>query len=63
MTKTEHIERHELLHKHLDELIADFITHTGGLPSKTTLMAFMHWSYQQTIEPNLPPGEEYENGD
>ena len=59
MTRDEHIERHKLLHKHLDELIADFIDHTGKLPSKTNLIEFMEWSNQQTIEPDMKPGKEY----
>ena len=46
-----HRKRHILLHKYLDELVADFITHTDKLPSETTLMALMEWSYQQTKEP------------
>lgn len=33
MTKEEHIECHKKLHKSLDELLADFILHTGGMPS------------------------------
>lgn len=47
----EHKERHELLHNHLDELIADFIKHTSKLPSKTSLIEFLEWSYEQTINP------------
>ena len=44
-------QRHIILHKRLDELMADFIDHTGSLPSKTTLFEFMEWSYQQTLNP------------
>ena len=51
MTHEEHIERHIVLHKELDELVADFITHTKGLPSQTTMLELMHWSYEQTINP------------
>jgi len=61
MTRTEHIERHILLHEHFDELLADFITHTGKLPTKTSLTEFISWAFQQTIEPDLKPGEEYES--
>lgn len=53
LTPIEHKERHELLHRHLDELIADFIGITGGLPSKTTLTEFMKWSHDQTLEPTV----------
>ena len=51
MTKEEHIEAHKGLHRNFDSLIADFIHHTGKLPSKTTLMELMEWSHQQTIDP------------
>lgn len=51
MTQDEHKERHEELHKKLDELVADFIGHTGRLPSQTTVMELINWSYQQTQEP------------
>jgi hypothetical protein len=52
MTPEEHKARHELLHKHLDELVADFISLTDRLPSMTTLLEFMKWSYAQTIKPD-----------
>ena len=45
-----HRKRHILLHKYLDELVADFITVTKKFPSKTNLLRFMEWSYQQTQE-------------
>ena len=51
--KEEHIERHIQLHKSLDELIADFIGHTGKLPSKTTILELMQWSFEQTINPKV----------
>ena len=47
----EHRERHIGLNKMLDELVADYITHTENLPSQTTLMEFMQWSFEQTKEP------------
>ena len=46
-----HKARHEFLHRCLDELIADFIDHTGELPSKTSLLALMEWSHEQTQFP------------
>lgn len=45
-----HQETHKQVHKLLDELVADFITHTGKLPSKTLLIDFMKWSYEQTLK-------------
>jgi hypothetical protein len=52
MTKQEHIERHKILHTHLDELLADFMSETGKLPSKSSLMELMEWSYLQTKNPS-----------
>ncbi len=49
--KSEHKARHRELHKALDELVADFIDHTGALPSKTNLMELMDWSYLQSMTP------------
>ena len=46
-----HKLRHQELHKSFDELMADFISHTDGLPSKTTLSVLMKWSYEQTLNP------------
>lgn len=51
MTKEEHIKKHKELHKSFDELLADWISHTEGLPSKNTIMDLMKWSHGQTIEP------------
>ena len=47
----EHKKRHEELHKNLDELVADFINHTKKLPSKSTVMELMEWSFKQTVKP------------
>lgn len=65
MTLDEHIARHKELHRSLDELIADFITHNNCNLSNTTLMDFMEWSYLQTKSPTadkesgqLPPTPE-----
>jgi hypothetical protein len=53
MTTETHRKRHEELHKHLDELVADMIIQCPGtLPSKTTILELMQWSHQQTVEPN-----------
>ena len=51
MNKEEHKARHLELHQKLDELVADFITHTKSFPSQATLMELMKWSFQQTINP------------
>ncbi len=48
MEKEEHKKRHKVLHKHLDELIADFIQETNKLPSQTKLTELMSWSFEQT---------------
>lgn len=53
MNEEEHKKIHELLHKKLDELIADFIYITKKLPSNTTLMEFLKWSHEQTINPTI----------
>ena len=53
MTPEEHKQRHIELHTALDELIADFITHTNKLPSKSSIMELMEWSHQQTLEPTV----------
>ena len=52
----EHKERHVELHKMLDELVADFLSQTNGLPSKTTVMELMKWSYEQTVAPTEKAG-------
>ena len=46
-----HKHRHVQLHRNLDELVADYITHTQGLPSKTTVLELMTWSNGQTVNP------------
>jgi hypothetical protein len=50
-TPDEHKERHELLHKMLDELLADFIMHTKKGPSASSIKELMQWSYVQTLKP------------
>ena len=48
MNKKEHKERHKLLHRELDELIADYIQNTKKSLQETNLIEFMEWSYEQT---------------
>ena len=50
MSPNEHIERHKILHLYFDELVADFIRYSGRLPSKTSVMELMQWSYEQTMQ-------------
>lgn len=38
MTREEHRERHKELHRAFDELLADFIDHTGKTLSEATIM-------------------------
>lgn len=51
MTHEQHRLRHELLHEHLDELIADWLAQTDALPSTSTVMDLMQWSHAQTKNP------------
>ena len=50
-----HIERHKELHNALDELLADFIKHNKDvLPSKTSILSLIEWSYKETLNPTKP---------
>ena len=50
--KEEHAKIHKQLHQAFDKLLADFIRHNPDkLPSKTTILELMEWSYIQTINP------------
>lgn len=52
-----HRDRHQLLHREFDELMADYLSHNrGAMPSNTTLTQLMEWSYKQTIEPDKVEG-------
>lgn len=53
MSTEVHAQRHKELHKSLDELLADFITHTGKLPSNVTVMEFLTWSHEQCTNPTV----------
>lgn len=46
----QHRLRHVFLHEVLDELIADYISHTGRLPFETSLRDLMIWTHEQTIK-------------
>lgn len=51
MTKIEHKEIHIKLHKALDSLVGDYITHTGERLSNSSILDLIHWSYEQTRNP------------
>jgi hypothetical protein len=51
MNRIEHKQRHVELHRALDELIADWITHTDKRPSSATVFDLMSWSHEQTQNP------------
>jgi hypothetical protein len=61
-----HRRHHVELHNGLDDLLADFISHTGKLPAKTSILELLKWSYKQTEDPDEPmnksindPGDYY----
>lgn len=56
MTKEEHRDRHQSLHRSLDELVADWIEHTPGRPSKNTVLELIKWSNKQQLFPDHDPG-------
>jgi len=58
MTPEEHKQRHVELHKKLDELVADRIIYDKDfLPTKSTVMELIEWSYHQTLNPTPSPEE------
>ena len=58
ISKEEHIECHIKLHKALDELVGDWITHTNNMPSSSTVFALMKWSFEQTKNPTTRDQDE-----
>lgn len=54
MTREDHIERHKMLHRYLDELFADFIIEHPNKTQflKVTLDEFIEWSHEQTTNPS-----------
>ena len=57
MDTQKHKKRHQELHSELDELVADFLSQNEGkLPSKTTILELIEWSYGQTETPTLRTG-------
>lgn len=49
LTPEEHQEVHISLHRKLDEIFADFITHGDGRTGNT-ILDLITWSHKQTIE-------------
>lgn len=57
MNRNQHIERHQELHKCLDELAADYLVHNRGKSlSGTSILQLMQWSNEQTQEPTNNEG-------
>jgi hypothetical protein len=52
VTKKEHKQRHEFLHKVLDELVADWKGNTESRPSSATVMQLLRWSSKQARKPD-----------
>jgi len=53
MTDKEHRERHAELHRRFDELLADWLTHTGG-STDDSIFTLIEWSHRQTLKPDHP---------
>lgn len=51
-TYEQHRQRHKELHHALDELVADWLVETEGLPSECSVMELLAWSYEQTVVPS-----------
>lgn len=51
MTPEEHKQRHIELHRSLDELFADFITHGNGRTT-SSIRELLEWSHKQTQQPD-----------
>ena len=51
MKREEHIKRHKELHRALDELIADYITHVPTASIDDSIYTLMKWSHEQTGNP------------
>lgn len=52
----DHKKRHVVLHKCLDELLGDYISHIGITPSDINFMEFLKWSSEQTQNPTEKEG-------
>jgi hypothetical protein len=61
LTRQQHIDRHKMLHKMLDELVADYARCTGRLYSTSSIMDLLQWSHEQTTNPTEEAIGEREN--
>ena len=54
LTHEEHIARHRMLHRHFDELLADYMNHHPGQLTFLDMPVerLMRWSFQQTRIPD-----------
>jgi len=50
VNKENHRKRHIQLHRSLDELVSDYISATGNIPSQNSILDLMRWSHEQTKE-------------
>jgi hypothetical protein len=39
--------RYDILHRHLDEVVAKFLANTGKVPSQATVLELLQWTYRQ----------------
>ena len=56
-------ERHKILHKTFDELLACFINETGKTPAEATVTEFIEWSYGMTLNPTCCAAHDPEKGE
>ena len=55
MTREQHKARHVELHRALDELLADYLTHhPDARPSTMPLVDLLKWSNEQQTNPTEP---------
>lgn len=52
MNPIEHKQKHILMHRYLDELLADFIAHSKETPLGKPIRDLLNWSYKQTQNPD-----------
>jgi len=48
-SEEEHLERHKLLHKCFDELLADWISHDESVGLSNRIGELVDWSHKQII--------------